>query len=49
MFEYSFGLMEEAKAITTAMEKVLNAGLVTADLGGSKTTEQAGTAVVEAI
>ena len=49
MFEYSFGLLEEAQAINQAMEQVLNAGLVTADLGGSKTTEQAGDAVVEAI
>jgi 3-isopropylmalate dehydrogenase len=49
MFEYSFGLLEEAKAITNAMEKVLNAGHVTADLGGSRSTEQAGAAVLEAL
>jgi 3-isopropylmalate dehydrogenase len=49
MLEYSFGLMEEARAISRAMEKVLHAGHVTADLGGSKSTVEAGDAVVEAI
>ena len=52
MFEYSFGLKEEAAAVNGAMEAVLNAGRVTADLkpkGPPATTEQVGTAVCEAI
>jgi 3-isopropylmalate dehydrogenase len=52
MFEYSFGLMEEAGAINCAMEAVLNSGRVTADLkpsGPAATTEQVGRAVCDAI
>jgi 3-isopropylmalate dehydrogenase len=52
MLEYSFGLKEEAAAVNTAMEAVLNAGTVTADLkpaGRPATTEQVGEAVVAAI
>ena len=52
MLEYSFGLKEEATAITTAVEAVLNSGNVTADLkpsGPPATTEQVGQAVCEAI
>ncbi len=52
MFEYSFGLMEEAAAINGAMEAVLNSGNVTADLkpaGKPATTEQVGQAVCDAI
>src|SRR5947209_6823372 len=47
MLEYSFGLKEEAAAVNTAMEAVLNAGTVTADLkpaGRPATTEQVGEA-----
>lgn len=52
MLEYSFGLLEEAKAVTAAVEAVLNSGRVTADLkpqGPPATTEQAGQAVCDAI
>jgi 3-isopropylmalate dehydrogenase len=52
MFEYSFGLMEEAAAVNKAMEAVLNSGRVTADLRPKltpATTEQVGQAVCEAI
>jgi 3-isopropylmalate dehydrogenase len=52
MLEYSFGLKEEAAAVNAAMEAVLNAGTVTADLkpaGRPATTEQVGEAVVAAI
>ena len=49
MLEYSFGLKEEAAAITRAMEAVLVAGEVTPDLGGKKNTVQVGDAVVAAI
>jgi 3-isopropylmalate dehydrogenase len=52
MLEYSFGLKEEAAAVNSAMEAVLNAGTVTADLkpaGRPASTEQVGEAVVAAI
>ena len=52
MLEYSFGLKEEAAALNAAMEAVLNAGTLTADLkpaGRPATTEQVGEAVVTAI
>jgi 3-isopropylmalate dehydrogenase len=52
LLEYSFGLKEEAAAVNRAMEAVLNAGRVTADLkpkGAPATTEQVGAAVCEAI
>ena len=52
MLEYSFGLLDEAKAVTAAMETVLNSGRVTADLkpaGPPATTEQVGQAVCDAI
>lgn len=49
LLEYSFGLKKEAAAITAAMEAVLDSGRVTADLGGSATTEDVGKAVCEAI
>jgi len=52
MLEYSFGLLEEAKAVNGAIEAVLNSGKVTADLkpkGVPRTTEQVGEAVCEAI
>jgi len=49
MLEYSFGLKDEAASVNRAMEQVLNAGKVTADLGGTASTEDVGQAVVEAI
>jgi len=52
MFEYSFGLKEEAAAINQAVEAVLQSGNVTADLkpsGKPATTEQVGEAVCAAI
>jgi 3-isopropylmalate dehydrogenase len=52
MLEYTFGLLDEARAVNAAMEKVLESGPVTADLkpkGQPATTEQVGAAVCEAI
>jgi 3-isopropylmalate dehydrogenase len=52
MFEYSFGLLEEAAAVNRAMEEVLNSGKVTADLkpnGAPSTTSQVGDAVCAAL
>ena len=52
MLEYSFGLKEEAAAVSTAVEAVLTSGRVTADLrpsGAPATTEQVGEAVCAAI
>jgi len=52
MFEYSFGLLEEAAAVNRAMEEVLNSGKVTADLkpnGAPATTSQVGDAVCAAL
>jgi 3-isopropylmalate dehydrogenase len=52
MLEYSFGLREEAQAVSAAIEAVLNSGQVTADLKPKTaplTTEQVGAAVCEAI
>jgi tartrate dehydrogenase/decarboxylase/D-malate dehydrogenase len=52
MFEYTFGLKEEAAAIYAAIEKVLNSGRVTADLrpaGPPATTSQVGDAILELI
>ena len=52
MFEYSFGLMEEAAAVNAAVEIVLNDGRVTADLrpkGTPATTSEVGEAVCDAI
>lgn len=48
MFEYSFGLIDEARAINQAIEEVLNSGRVTADLkpaGRPATTSEVGDAV----
>src|SRR6202049_3186488 len=45
MLEYSFGLIEESKAVNAAVEAVLNSGKVTADLrpaGKPATTEEVG-------
>jgi 3-isopropylmalate dehydrogenase len=52
MLEYSFGLIEESKAVNAAMEAVLNSGAVTADLrpaGNPATTQQVGAAVCDAM
>ena len=52
MLEYSFGLNEEAAAVTRAMENVLGTGRVTADLrpaGTPATTEEVGEAVCQAL
>ena len=52
MLEYSFGLKEEAAAVNSAMEKVLNSGHVTADLrpvGKPATTSEVGQAVCDAL
>jgi 3-isopropylmalate dehydrogenase len=52
MLEYSFGLKEEAAAVSAAMEAVLTSGRTTADLkpsGAPATTEQVGEAVCVAI
>jgi 3-isopropylmalate dehydrogenase len=52
MLEYSFGLVKEAAAINAAVEKVLNAGQVTADLkpkGKPLSTSEVGQAVSEAL
>ena len=52
MLEYSFGLKEEAAALNTAIEKVLDGGKVTADLkpaGTPATTAEVGDQVVAAL
>lgn len=52
MFEYSFGLVEEAQAVNRAVEQVLNSGRVTADLkpaSAPATTSEVGGAVCSAI
>jgi 3-isopropylmalate dehydrogenase len=52
MLEYSFGLKQEASAVDSAIEAVLQSGNVTADLrpsGAPATTEQVGQAVCAAI
>jgi 3-isopropylmalate dehydrogenase len=52
MLEYSFGLKEEAAAVSAAIEAVMRSGKVTADLrppGPPATTEQVGQAVCEAL
>jgi 3-isopropylmalate dehydrogenase len=47
MLEYSFGLKSDAARVNKAMEDVLQSGNVTADLKGTATTEQVGTAICE--
>ncbi len=52
MLEYSFGLMDEAKAVNQAIESVLDSGEVTADLkpaGAPATTSEVGDAVCAAL
>jgi 3-isopropylmalate dehydrogenase len=52
MLDYSFGLKEESEAVNRAIERILSAGTVTADLkpkGSPSTTEQVGEAICRAI
>ncbi len=52
MLEYSFKLIDEAKAVNAAIGKVLSSGYVTADLrpkGTPATTDEVGAAVAAAI
>lgn len=43
MMEYSFGLLDEAKAIENAVESALNEGIATPDIAGcNKSTEEVG-------
>lgn len=52
MLEYSFGLVQEAAAVNSAVEQVLNSGKVTADLrpaGQPATTSEVGDAVANAL
>ena len=52
MLEYSFGLVEEAQAVYSAMDEVLNSGNVTADLkprGNPASTADVGNAVCKAL
>ena len=47
MLRHGLGRQEEAAALESAVERALEDGLRTADLGGDATTEQAGRAVLE--
>ena len=49
MLRYSFGLEVEALTVESAVKDVLERGVLTKDLGGSATTSQVGTAVVESL
>ena len=49
MFEYSIGRKDLAQRIEDAVEKCLQAGTVTADLGGSATTEQVTEQILSAL
>ena len=52
MFEYSFGLMQEAQAVYNAVEEVLDSGHVTADLkpaGKPASTSEVGDAISRAL
>lgn len=52
MLEYSFGLVDEARAVNRAIDEVLNSGRVTADLkpaGKPATTSEMGDAVCAAL
>ena len=44
MFQYSFGLLEEAKIIEKAVRNVIEAGVRTGDISGTATTAQVGDA-----
>jgi 3-isopropylmalate dehydrogenase len=52
MLQYSFNLIEEARAVNRAIEEVLNSGRITADLhpaGAPATTSEVGDAVCSAL
>jgi 3-isopropylmalate dehydrogenase len=52
MLEYTFGLKDEAAAVSAAIGKVLNSGCVTADLrpaGTPATTSQVGDAIIDSL
>lgn len=50
MMEYSFGLLEEAKAIEDAVEAALNEGIVTPDIAqGKHSTEEVGDYIAQKI
>ncbi|MBO6220771.1 MAG: 3-isopropylmalate dehydrogenase [Bacteroidales bacterium] len=49
MFEYSFGLMEEGRAIREAVAASIEAGIVTEDLGGNKSTFEVGDWIADKI
>jgi 3-isopropylmalate dehydrogenase len=46
MLRYGFGRQEEAAAVESALDRALDGGLRTADLGGDATTEDATRAVL---
>ncbi|KAA8651500.1 hypothetical protein EYZ11_002725 [Aspergillus tanneri] len=45
MFQYSFGLFDEARAIEAAVRNVIESGVRTGDIGGKSTTSEVGDAV----
>jgi 3-isopropylmalate dehydrogenase len=47
MLRHGLGMQEEAAALESAVDRALEAGLRTADLGGNATTEQAMRAVLD--
>ena len=47
MLRHGFGMQDEAAALESAVDRALESGLRTADLGGDATTEQAMRAVLE--
>jgi 3-isopropylmalate dehydrogenase len=49
MLRHSLGREAEARAVEAAVSAALDAGALTADLGGAATTAQAGDAVLRAL
>ncbi len=49
MLRHSFGLETEAKGVEKAVSDSVDAGVLTADIGGKATTRQAGDAVIKAL
>jgi 3-isopropylmalate dehydrogenase len=47
MLRHGFGMQDEAAALESAVDRALESGLRTADLGGDATTGQAMRAVLE--
>jgi len=47
MLRHGFGMQDEAAALESAVDRALESGLRTADLGGDATTGQAMGAVLE--